>query len=93
MKGIIDEKRLTIINLIIFLYLLSVYLLYIFEVDTIITGFFVELFTIPFLLAQLVFLIIGIKFLIKNKSVKIVTKVSVFLIVISSIITIGSVFI
>lgn len=93
MKDVIDEKRLTIINLIIVLYLLSVYLLYIFKVDTIVTGFFVELFTIPFLLAQIIFLIIGIKFLVKNKSVKILTKISIFLIVISSVLTVGSFFI
>lgn len=93
MKDVIDEKRLTIINLIIVAYLLAVYLLYVFKVDTIVTGFFIELFTIPFLLAQLVFLVIGIKFLIKNKSVKTATKISVFSIVISTVLTVGSFFI
>lgn len=91
MKKLITDRNLTIINFAIIFYFIVIYLLYIYQVDIIILGVFQEMLTIPFMLAQIVFVIIGINHLIKNK-IKIMTLVSVIALIICSIITIGSFF-
>ena len=85
------SRNLTIINFIIIVYFLIIYVLYIFKVDIVIFGVFQELMTVPFLLAQLVFVLIGIGYLIKNKK-DLLNIISLLLLIICSFITIGSFF-
>lgn len=75
MKKFISDRNLTIINIAIVLYFLVVYLLHIYNVDFVIIGFFREILTIPFLVAQLVFVVIGIKHMIKHKK-RLLTTIS-----------------
>ena len=66
MNKLITSRNLTVINFGIVLYFVLIYLINLYEIDFVLIGVFRELLTIPFLLAQIVFLIIGIIFLIKN---------------------------
>ena len=92
MSKILTEKRLTLINIVIVCYFIAIYLINLYKLDYVIIGFFGELLTIPFLIAQIVFLILGGLFLVKNKKTHIVTIFSIVLLAICSIITISSFF-
>ncbi len=85
------EKRVAILSFIIAGYFLLIYLLHLFEIDLVLIGVFRELLSIPFLLAQIVFLFLGTRFLIKKKF-QILTLLGVLLLIISSIFTFGSFF-
>ena len=91
MKNLITDKNLTIINFIIVFYFIAIYVINVYNVDFVIIGVFRELLTIPFLLAQVVFVLLGIYYLVKHK-IKILTLVSLIALVISAIYTIGSFF-
>lgn len=91
MPKLITSRNLTLINFIIVSYFGLLWLLYILEIDNQAIGVARELLTIPFLLAQLVFLVIGIRYLIKN-SPPVLTRVSVFALGICTLLTIGSFF-
>lgn len=91
MDKLITDSNLTSINFVIVSYFILLGLSHYLKLEFFFLGFFRELMTIPFLLAQLIFLIIGIIYLVKNKS-KILTKVSVAALAISTIVTIGSFF-
>lgn len=91
MSKYLSNKRLTLINLTIVSYFVLIWLLISFQVEHVLIGVFIELLTIPFLIAQLVFLVIGIKQIVKEPT-DLLTKVSVFLLVISAVVTIGSFF-
>ena len=54
--------------------------------------FIVELFAIPFLLDKIVFLVLGINYVIKKPKKSNLTLISVILLAISSILTFGSFF-
>ena len=88
------EKRLLAISLIIATYFLTVFLLNYFQVDLILIGVFIELLTIPMMLGQLVFLIIGLIILIRGKNSRLrhLTIISVLVLAISSLLTIWSFF-
>lgn len=68
-----------------------IWLINFYKIDYVLIGVFREMLTIPFLIAQIVFLVIGIKYLIKNKR-NILTIISVLSLAICMIITIGSFF-
>jgi hypothetical protein len=68
MKKLITTKNLTLVNFIIVAYFLVLYLLNYYNLDNVVIGVFRELLTIPFLLAQLVFVVIGLNYLFKAKS-------------------------
>mgnify|MGYP003399548492 FL=1 len=85
------NRNLTIINFGIVSYFLLIYLINFYKIDLVIVGVFRELLTIPFLLAQIVFLIIGIIYLIKTKR-NLLTVISVLALAVSTFITIGSFF-
>ena len=87
----LTHKKLTIINFIIVSYFVLLWFVNIYKIDYTLIGVFRELLTIPFLLAQIVFLILGIKFLTKNK-INYFTIISLLLLAICTIITIGSFF-
>lgn len=91
MRKLITDRNLTLINSIIIIYFIVIYALYRFQVEYIIIGVFQEILTIPFMLAQIVFVIIGIHHLVKYK-IKILTLVSVITLVLCSALTIGSFF-
>jgi hypothetical protein len=91
MNTCITNRNLTIINLVIVSYFILIWLIYIYKIDFILVGVFREILTIPFLIAQIVFLIIGIKHLIIHPK-KLSTIISVLLFAVCAIITLGSFF-
>lgn len=92
MIHLLNNNRLTIINFIIVSYFIGLYFINLYKVDFVLVGVFRELLTIPFLLAQLLFLALGIVFLITNKNRHLLTIISVVLLTICAIVTIGSFF-
>lgn len=64
--SLITGKRLTVINFTIVAYFGLMWGIYVYQIDTIVTNFLMQLLTIPFFIAQFVFLGIGIVHLIKN---------------------------
>lgn len=91
MNRLIKNKNLTILNFVIISYFLLIWLLISFQIEHVLIGVFIELLTIPFLIAQLIFLVIGIKKVIKEQT-DFLTKLSVLLLVLCATITIGSFF-
>jgi len=87
------EYKLTIVNFTIVFYFLLLYLLYFYQIDYVIIGVLRELSTIPFFIAQIIFLIIGIKFMYKEKTYSTLFVVSFILLLIGSLLTFGSFFI
>ena len=78
-------------NFAIVSYFILIWLINFYKIDFVLIGVFRELLTIPFLIAQIVFLVIGIKFIIKNQ-IDTLTIISVLSLAICMIITIGSFF-
>lgn len=91
MNKLITNKNLTIVNFAIVSYFILVWLINYYKIDFVLIGVFRELLTIPFLIAQIIFLVIGINYLIKNKR-NFLTIISVLSLAICTIITIGSFF-
>ena len=91
MNKIITNRNLTIINFVIVTYFGLIYLLNFYKIDFVFIGVFREMLTIPFLLAQIVFLVLGIIHLIKNKT-HFLTVISIIGLAISAFYTIGSFF-
>ena len=91
MKNVITNSKLIIINFSIVSYFVLIWLINFYQIDHVLVGVFVELLTIPFLLAQIVFLVVGIRFLTHN-SKKTLTVISVVSLAICTLITLGSFF-
>lgn len=91
MKKLITNKNLTIVNFAIVTFFILMWLINYYKIDFALIGVFRELLTIPFLIAQIVFLVIGITYLIKNQR-KLLTTISVLSLTICAILTIGSFF-
>lgn len=89
--NLFTDRKLTVINFTIVFYFLIIYALYFFKIDLMIIRFFGELLTIPFLIAQIIFIVIGINHVIKNK-IKLLTIISLLSLVVCAILTIGSFF-
>ena len=70
------NRRITYINFTIVAYFLLVGLIYLYEIDFVLVGAFIELFTIPFLIAAVIFVCIGVRYLI-NKKLNYTAKFSV----------------
>ena len=85
------NRNLTIINLAIVFYFVLVYLVYYFSIEHKLLGVFLELLTLPFLAAQLLFLVLGIRQWI-SKKINLVAGVSLILLGVCSVLTIGSFF-
>lgn len=90
MNKLITNKNLIIINFGIVTYFIILYLLSRYKIDSILIGFFGELLTIPFLIAQIVFTIIGIRYIIKKKSKNYLLIFSLITLITCTIFTIGS---
>ncbi len=84
-------RNLTIINFVIVSYFILIWLINFYKIDYFIIGFFIELLTIPFLIAQIVFLILGIKYLMIPPRHYLLI-ISVLFLTICTIATIGSFF-
>lgn len=91
MKKLLTNKNLTIINFVIVLFFALIYLLNYYEINFVLIGVFRELLTIPFLIAQLVFLVLGIQFILKNK-IHFLMLLSILVLASCSAVTIGSFF-
>lgn len=91
MSKLITNKNLTIINFGIVTYFAILYLFSIYKIDSILIGFFVESLTIPFLIAQIVFTVIGIRYLITEKSKGYLMIFSLIILITCSILTIGGI--
>lgn len=87
----INNSNLTIINFSIVAYFALIYVLNFFKIDFVLIGVLREVFTIPFLLAQFLFLVLGIIHLFKHKTY-LLTFISIILLAINVIYTIGSFF-
>lgn len=84
-------KNLASINAIIVIYFICIYVFNWAKIDHVLIGIFRELLTIPFLLAQLIFLIVGVGFAHKNKGL-IYLNISLMALAVCTAITIGSFF-
>ena len=91
MKKLITDRNLVIVNFAIVSFFILIWLINFYKIDFVLIGVFREILTIPFLVAQIVFLVIGIKYLIKNQR-NFLTIISVLSLAICTIITIGSFF-
>ena len=88
MNKLMTNRNLTIINFVIVAYFGLIYLLNLYKIDFVLIGVFREMLTIPFLLAQIVFLILGIIHIIKYKT-HFLTIISIIVLAICTIYTIG----
>ena len=91
MKKLFTNRQLIIINFTIVFFFSLIWVINFYKIDTQLIGVFRELFTLPFFIAQIVFFVIGIKFLIINQR-KRLTVISVLSLAICMFIAIGSFF-
>ena len=91
MSRLISNRGLITVNFVIVSYFILIWLINFYKIDFVLIGVVREILTIPFLIAQIVFLAIGIKYLITNKR-NFFTLLSVLALAICSIITIRSFF-
>ena len=85
------HRNLTIANFAIVTYFIILGIVHLFKIDFVLFGVLTEFLTIPLLIAQIVFIVIGINTMLKNKA-NIMMVISVVALVICSIVTIGSLF-
>ncbi|MGX1023036.1 hypothetical protein [Flavobacterium sp. CS20] len=85
------HRKLTIVNFAIVFYFILIWLVNVYQIDFVLVGVFRELLTIPFLMAQIVFLVLGKIYLMKSKK-NLLFTLSVLALTICAIITIGSFF-
>ena len=86
-----SEGSLSVINFIISAYFLWAYMFYQLNVSSGFVQFLMEILTIPMMIAQLVFLVLGIIFIFRFNT-GIWMKISLAALLISAILTIGSFF-
>ncbi|SHN73932.1 hypothetical protein SAMN05444395_10863 [Flavobacterium fryxellicola] len=91
MYKFMTSRNLIIINFVIVSFFILIYLLNYFKIDFVLIGVFKELLTIPFVIAQVVFLAIGLRYLIKNQR-SFLLMFSFLLLAICTFITIRSFF-
>ena len=91
MKKSITGRKLIIANFTIVSYFVLIWLINVYKIDIVLIGVFRELLTIPFLIAQIVFLVIGINFLIKNQR-NALTIISILSLACCMLIKVGSFF-
>ena len=91
MNTLFSNRNLTIVNFGIVLFFILIWLVNVYQIDFVLVGVFRELLTIPFLMAQIVFLVLGIIDLMKSKN-NLLFILSVIALAICSTITIGSFF-
>jgi hypothetical protein len=82
-------KTLTTVNFLIVIYFVIVYILYLYKVDVFFIGVLRELLSIPFLIAQIVFLVNGIVNFKKHQR-NVWFIISLVTLAVCTVITIGS---
>ncbi len=87
-----NNKLLMRANFVIVAYFVILYAFNYFKVDFVIVGVFREILTIPFLLAQVVFLFLSFRFLVKENKLNFSFGLSLVLLIVCSVLTIGSFF-
>ena len=90
LNKLMTNRNLTIINFTIVIYFITLYLIFLFKINFMFIGFFVELLTIPFMIAQIVFFVIGINHLVKNRPGSVINLISIVVLLICVILTFGS---
>jgi len=90
MKSFLNHKTLTKFNFGIVLYFALLYLLDSFKIDFVLIGVLRELLTIPFLILQVIFLFLSIRFVFKNNAKDFWLNISIFTLAICTTITICS---
>jgi hypothetical protein len=91
MSKLLNNRTLTIINFSIVAYFVLLYVLDFLKIDFVLIGVFREILTIPFILAQMLFLVLGIMHVVKHKT-RLLTFISIVLLAINATYTIGSFF-
>ncbi|SFC32213.1 hypothetical protein SAMN04487907_103328 [Zunongwangia mangrovi] len=91
MKKFTTDRKLILVNFAIVFYFILIWLTNIYKVDYALIRVFREILTIPFLIAQIIFLVIGINYLRKNQK-NYYLAISVLALAICSFVTIGSFF-
>ncbi|NJY61394.1 hypothetical protein HC174_01305 [Salinimicrobium sp. CDJ15-81-2] len=91
-KKALSGSKLLIASVIISAYFISLFLVDYFELDHFLIGFISELFTIPFLLAQIAFLGVGIYLLFKKKDQRNLIILSIVILSLCSLFTFGTMF-
>ena len=91
MIKLVNNKTLTIANISILVFFSLLYYFDYLKLDAVLIGVFREIFTIPFLLAQILFLVLGIIHIIKHKTY-LLTFISILLLAINTIYTFASFF-
>ena len=87
----LTNKHLTIINFVIVTYFILAFLIIHYKIDHVLIGVFWELLTIPFILAQVIFLGLSIIFLIRKKP-NVLTIISMIALAVSTYFTLGKSF-
>jgi hypothetical protein len=91
MNTLITNKNLTTVNFAVVSYFILIGVANSYNINFVLFGIVKELFTIPFLVAQFVFLAIGIKYLMYHQ-IDLLTLFSIISLAICAIITISSFF-
>ncbi len=86
------EKILTIFNFVIVTYFVAIYLFNYYQIDFVLIGVFREMLTIPFMFGQIGLLIFGVYFVVKEKKFRFLLLLSIAVLAICAILTIGSFF-
>jgi len=92
MSDSIQGRHLTIANFAVVVYFIILWLINYYRIDFVLIGVFRELLTIPFLFAQIVLLVLGIKSIL-SKQLDSLGMISLLALGICSCLTIGSFFI
>ena len=91
-KKALNGSKLLVASVIISAYFIALFLVDYYELDHFLIGFIGELFTIPFLLAQIIFLVLGINLLLKQKHQRNLIILSIVILSICSLFTFGTIF-
>ena len=88
----INPKKQLLISLLIVSYFMVIYSLHNYHIDFVLLGVFREILTIPFIIAQFVFLLTGIRLMIFERNQRHLSSLSVILLAICTMTTMGSFF-
>ena len=91
MNKLINNRNLAIVNFAIVTFFGLIWLINHYQIDWVLVGVFREILTIPFLIAQLLFLVIGVINIIKQKP-SILFVISLIALAVCSFVTISSFF-
>lgn len=88
---LLTDRNLMLINFAIIFYFCLVYVFYVFKIDFVIIGVFQEMLTIPLMIAQVLFVAIGLNFMMTYQK-KTWFMISLMALIVCAILTIRSFF-